>query len=141
MARVSPRNQDATLSFSTPSTALATSIRRTGAPLRHATTRLSYSAALASCPLVRMDTDWAVPSMLPTGWLTLAAAIACCNPSMPMPRACSRPGSARMRTARFCEPKTLTWATPGSVDRRCASWVSAYSLTVVMGTVSEYMAI
>ena len=54
-----------------------------------------------------------------------------------MPSCASRSGFTRTRTANFCEPNTLTWATPLTVDSRCASWVSAYSATVDIGSVEE----
>ena len=46
-----------------------------------------------------------------------------------------------MRTAYFCEPKTSTWATPLIVEMRCASCVSAYSLTSGSGRVGDDRAI
>ena len=49
-------------------------------------------------------------------------------------------GSSCTRTAYFCDPNTLTNATPDTVDRRCANWVSAYSLTTDRGRVSELSA-
>ena len=54
-----------------------------------------------------------------------------------MPLAASLFGSTLIRTAYFCEPNTFTWATPSTIDRRCASWVSPYSFTVDSGKVSE----
>src|SRR3990170_5891536 len=45
-----------------------------------------------------------------------------------------------MRTAYFCEPKTSTWATPLTIEIRCARIVSAYSSTVESGRVSEVRA-
>ena len=42
-----------------------------------------------------------------------------------------------MRTEYFCEPYTLTSATPSIIDRRCASKVSAYSSTFDNGMVCE----
>ena len=45
-----------------------------------------------------------------------------------------------MRTARFCEPLTLTWATPGIVASRGTIAVSAYSCITGPGIVSEVSA-
>ena len=56
---------------------------------------------------------------------------------MPMPRAASLSGSTCTRTAYFCAPKTCTRETPLTMEMRCASRVSAYSLTVYMGSVVE----
>src|SRR5437660_3568111 len=56
---------------------------------------------------------------------------------MPTPRAASALGSTCTRTAYFCWPCTWTWATPEIVEMRCARKVSAYSLTVESGRVSE----
>src|SRR5438128_5652609 len=56
---------------------------------------------------------------------------------MPTPRAASALGSTCTRTAYFCCPCTWTWATPEIVEMRCARNVSAYSLTVESGRVSE----
>jgi hypothetical protein len=62
--------------------------------------------------------------------VTLPRAIACSTSSMPMPREASARGSTCTRTAYFCEPKTVTWATPLTVEMRCAMVVCAYSSTV-----------
>src|SRR6267143_683259 len=56
---------------------------------------------------------------------------------MPTPRAASALGSTCTRTAYFCCPCTWTCATPEIVEMRCARKVSAYSLTVESGRVSE----
>ena len=45
-----------------------------------------------------------------------------------------------MRTANFCEPKTFTCATPGRLEMRWASMVSAYSSTCCSGKVGELSA-
>src|SRR5689334_2823812 len=57
--------------------------------------------------------------------------------SNPMPRAASLRGSISMRTAYLAGPKTLTWATPLTIETRCATVESAYSLTVESGRVSD----
>jgi len=49
--------------------------------------------------------------------------------SIPISRAASFCGSSWMRTARFCAPYTFTWATPETIEIRCAISVSAYSLS------------
>ena len=54
-----------------------------------------------------------------------------------MPRAASARGSTWTRTAYFCEPITCTWATPSTVEIRCASMVSAHSFTSESGSVAE----
>ena len=56
---------------------------------------------------------------------------------MPMPRDASARGSIWTRTAYFCEPKTVTCATPLIVEIRCARNVCAYSSTVYSGSVGE----
>ena len=63
------------------------------------------------------------------GLLTLPRAIAVATSSMPMPRVASARGSTCTRTAYFCEPNTVTWATPLMVEMRCARLVCAYSST------------
>src|SRR6266446_6943750 len=77
------------------------------------------------------------PYSVPVGRLTLALATACSTSLMPTPRAASALGSTCTRTAYFCCPCTWTWATPEIVEMRCARNVSAYSLTVESGRVSE----
>ena len=42
-----------------------------------------------------------------------------------------------MRTANFCAPKTLTPATPLTIDSRCARTDSAYWSTSDIGIVDE----
>jgi hypothetical protein len=49
-------------------------------------------------------------------------------------------GSSRTRTAYFCDPYTSTWATPLSIEIRCAMSVSAYSSTVESGSVFDVIA-
>src|SRR6266702_5582318 len=77
------------------------------------------------------------PYSVPVGRLTLALTTACSTSLMPTPRAASALGSTCTRTAYFCCPCTWTWATPEIVEMRCARRVSAYSLTVDNGKVSE----
>ena len=55
---------------------------------------------------------------------------------MPMPRAESLRGSRSTRTAYLAAPNSCTWATPLTIEMRCAI-VSAYSLTVDSGSVAE----
>ena len=59
---------------------------------------------------------------------------------MPMPREASLFGSSWTRTAYCCAPKTETWATPFTMEMRCAIMVSAYSSTVESGSVGEVSA-
>ena len=49
---------------------------------------------------------------------------------MPIDRAASCRGSTSTRTAYFCEPKTLTCATPLTIEMRCATLVCANSSSV-----------
>src|SRR5512146_1114798 len=46
---------------------------------------------------------------------------------MPIWREASLSGSSCTRTAYFCDPKTETWATPETIEMRCAKVVSAAS--------------
>jgi len=57
-----------------------------------------------------------------------------------MLRAASARGSTWMRTAYFCEPNTCTWATPFTVEMRCAMSVVAYSSSCERGSVAEVSA-
>ncbi len=77
---------------------------------------------------------------MPVGFLGLARAMACSTSSMPIPRAASARGSTCTRTAYFCEPKIVTWATPLIVEIRWARFVWAYSSTVYSGRVGELRA-
>src|SRR6187200_1997465 len=56
---------------------------------------------------------------------------------MPIPLAARARGSTSIRTAYFCEPITLTWATPLIIDSRCAMVDCAYSSSVDNGNVSD----
>jgi hypothetical protein len=56
---------------------------------------------------------------------------------MPMPEEARAWGSACTRTAYFWAPLTCTWATPETVEMRCAIRVSPYSSIVDSGRVSE----
>src|SRR5258705_13405034 len=77
------------------------------------------------------------PYNVPVGRLTFALATACSTSLIPTPRAASALGSTCTRTAYFCWPCTCTCATPEIVEMRCARKVSAYSLTVESGRVSD----
>ncbi len=57
--------------------------------------------------------------------------------SSPTSREASASGLSWMRTAYFCEPKTMTWATPLTMEIRWAIMVSAYSSRVERGRVGE----
>ena len=59
---------------------------------------------------------------------------------MPMPRRASSRGSSWMRTAYFCEPYTLTCATPLTVEMRCARFVCASSSSCESGNTFEVSA-
>ena len=83
--------------------------------------------------------DWLGPWSVPVGRFTLAAVIAFCTASMPMPRAVSASGFTWTRTEYFCEPKTWTWATPLTMEIRWAIEVSAYSSTVDNGSSREWI--
>ena len=113
--------------FSAPCSTVATSPRRSGAPLFQASTRFRYSSAeriwsLASSMVARVG-----PSKLPLGMLTLAALIARRMSPMPSPAEASACGLTWMRTAGRCPPARLTRPTPGSCDRRWAMRVSTRS--------------
>jgi hypothetical protein len=58
--------------------------------------------------------------------LTFAAAIAWATWSIPIILDASCCGSTSTRTANFCDPNTLTCATPVTMDRRWASRFWAY---------------
>ena len=73
---------------------------------------------------------WCCPYSVPVGMLTFARATAVATSSIPMPRVASARGSTCTRTAYFCEPKIVTWATPLMVEIRWARLVCAYSSTV-----------
>ncbi|MNY67920.1 hypothetical protein D3C86_2055980 [compost metagenome] len=62
---------------------------------------------------------------MPSGVLALAARMAAASSSSVMLRAFSRSALARMRTAKRFWPLTVTWATPGKVDRLGATRFSA----------------
>ena len=83
---------------------------------------------------------WWAPYRVPVGMLTLAFLTASPTSSMPRPRLARPLGSNWMRTAYFCDPKTWTWATPFTMEMRCAMRVSPYSSTVDRGRVSEVRA-
>ena len=59
---------------------------------------------------------------------------------MPICFAASSRGSSWTRTAYFCEPKTCTWATPWTIEIRCAIRFSPYSLSVESCSVFEVSA-
>ncbi|MNC90385.1 hypothetical protein D3C83_64760 [compost metagenome] len=71
--------------------------------------------------------------------MTLALWMAAATSSMPMPRAASWRGSTSTRTANFCEPKTLTCATPLTIEMRCATFACASSSRADSGSVLERM--
>ncbi len=81
--------------------------------------------------------DFSGPIIVPTGVDELAAATAVMRSSRVKPLVASASGLAWTRTAKCCWPKISTWATPLSVDSRCAITVSANSSTSEIGTVSE----
>ena len=56
---------------------------------------------------------------------------------MPICRAASAWGSSCAWTANFWLPSTCTWATPLTIEMRCAMRVSAYSSRVHGGTVVD----
>ena len=99
-----PSYQLAISVFSTESMTVATSPRRTGLPLRTATMMSRKASALRSCVFAWMVRFWALPSTVPIGVLTFAAAIAVWISSMPMPRAASVFGLSWTRTAYFWLP-------------------------------------
>ena len=57
--------------------------------------------------------------------------------SMPIERAASSRGSTSIRTAYFCEPNTLTCATPLTIEIRWATTDCAISSSVESGSVDD----
>jgi len=121
----------------TPSITFPRSCSCTGEPLRYATTIERKAAASCSWPLAWTVRAFSLPHRMPVGRLALLLVTASTTSSMPMRRYASARGSSWMRTAYFCEPYTFTWATPSTVEMRCARYVSAYSSTVESGSVGE----
>ena len=97
----------------------------------------AYEDARMSCPSASTVNIFCWPYSVPVGRLTFAPWMAVTTSSMPNPCAESFRGSTSMRTAYFCAPNTCTCATPLTMEMRCATVESAYSLTVVSGSVSE----
>ena len=85
---------------------------------------------MASVPLDSMVKACFSPFSRPVGRLVLLEEMARCTSSIPMLCAASLSGSTCTRTAYFCSPKTCTRETPPTMEMRCASMVSAYSVTV-----------
>ena len=96
-----------------------------------------YMAASVSCPVACTVKARRSPYSVPVGMFTFAERTACSTWSMPMPRLARARGSNCTRTAYFCEPKTCTWATPLTIEMRCAISVSPYSSSVHNGSVAE----
>src|ERR1035438_8548259 len=74
--------------------------------------------------------------------LTFQLLMAASTSFSPIWREDSSLGSTCTRTAYLAEPKTRTWATPDTIEMRCASMVSAYSSkserrTVLVGEVMK----
>ncbi len=96
-----------------------------------------YPAASISWPLVWTTKFRCGPYSVPVGRLTFAVETACAISSIPICREASCVGSTSIRTANFCAPKTLTPATPLTIESRCASTDSAYSSSFDSGIVFE----
>ncbi len=112
----SPLTQLPVLMFSTLSSTVATSERRTGCPFLVATINSPNSLAFMRWSLASMISVWRAPSSEPSGVLVLAAAMAEFSSLIEMSRVASLAGSTLMRTAyRFC-PLMVTWAIPSRVD-------------------------
>ena len=103
----------------------ATSFSRTGWPLRVATMSSAKSAAFIICGLPWMVSVWLGPSRMPSGEFVFEARRAWASSSIVRLRAFIRSARARTRTAKRFWPFTLTWATPGKVDRLGAIRFSA----------------
>ena len=105
----------------------ATSLRRTGAPLRQATTRSSYCGGMRHLAGgVDRDVLSARPACAPTGVEELAAATtAFWILSRVRPRAAALSESTSTRTANFCWPNICTCATPVICEICCANTSSA----------------
>src|ERR1700730_826981 len=74
------------------------------------------------------------PFNVPVGRFTFQPAMAFCTSFNPRCSALSRSGSTWTRTAYFCDPQTLTCATPETMEMRWATTVSAYVSTYHMGS-------
>jgi hypothetical protein len=142
-ARITPRwstNHAAARSFSTLSTTCPSSSRRTGLPLRQATTAGRQASASMSWPVACTVSMRCGPCIAPVGRFTLSRDAASATSSSPSPREASSRGSSWMRSAYFWAPKTCTCATPLSIEMRWLMRVSAYSLSVLSGSVGEVTA-
>ena len=73
----------------------------------------------------------------PAGVFTFQLRSAVSTSLMPIIREASARGSSCAWTANFWLPSTCTWATPLTIEIRCAMRVSAYSSSVHGGTVVE----
>src|SRR5512143_1963195 len=80
------------------------------------------------------------PCNVPVGRLTFHLLKALSTSLIPICLAASLSGSTCTRTAYLVEPKTLTWATPVTMEIRCAISVSAYSSSVQSGKVGDVRA-
>src|SRR5437899_913898 len=100
--------QPPSLVFSALETRLATSRRRTGAPLRYATTMPPYSAALLSWSLVLIVYARVGPSSVPLGPFWLATLMVVRRSSRFSPYAASARGFTTTRTAGRWPPLILT---------------------------------
>ncbi len=134
------KNQEAVLSSSTLSIMLPSSSRRTGDALRYATTSDLYCAALVNCPVACSVKDRCGPVIWPVGRFTFQPFSAVSTSLIPICRAAIACGSICTCTAYFCAPSTCTWATPLTMEIRCAMRVSAYSSSVHSGTCLEVSA-
>lgn len=103
MARV-PLNHEAVRLFSTESSTLATSFKRTGAPSRQAMASSPNAAALGNWALDCKVSCCLGPFSTPKGELELAALMALLSSSTPIPREARASGFNWMRTANFWLP-------------------------------------
>ncbi|MGY4500425.1 hypothetical protein ACVWYH_004356 [Bradyrhizobium sp. GM24.11] len=94
----------------------ATSPRRTGAPLRQASTMSRYSEAWSSWSLASMVRRWPSTEIAPFGRFCDALTTAARAASSDRFMAASRAGDTWMRTALRSAPLTMIRATPGSCD-------------------------
>ena len=96
-----------------------------------------YSPAVISWPVACSVYDLWGPMIDPVGVFTFQARRDASTSLMPICRAASARGSSCACTANFWLPSTCTWATPLTIEIRCAMRVSAYSSSVHGGTVVD----
>ena len=120
-----------------PSSTMATSSSRTGAPLRHATTRARNSATVGASPVVRTFISRRPVSIRPAGTSTCSRGSAASTSATARPRASIASSFSQIRSARCASPESVTSPTPGSVWNRSFTRSRATSMRVPSGTWPE----